>query len=122
MLPEPVQVPAAPVEAVEVEAVSAAAEVVATAAAEVAYEMLEKVLCLGRFRLTARVTVTKEVPPQTTAALEVATASVEELATTAAVSFDAEPELAEVPRVEAATLFPARSTAVKLEKPWATMT
>jgi len=41
VLPEPVQVPAAPLEAVEVEveAVSAAAEVVATAAAEVAYEM-----------------------------------------------------------------------------------
>lgn len=38
VLPEPVQVPAAPVpdEAVEVEAVSAAAEVVATAAAELA--------------------------------------------------------------------------------------
>ena len=68
-------------------------------------------------------TVTKEAPPQITATLEVATASAEELATTAAVLFEAEselePELAEVPRLEAATLFPARSTAVKLEKPWA---
>ncbi len=47
--PEPVQVPAAPEledDEVEVDAVSAAAEVVATAAAEVACHMLGKFLCV----------------------------------------------------------------------------
>lgn len=69
-------------------------------------------------KLTARVTVTKEVAPQRMAALEVAaTASVEELTATATVSLESVPELAAPPRVEAATLFPARSTAVKFEKP-----
>lgn len=62
--------------------------------------------------LTARVTVTKLVPPHTTAAaVEVAaTASVarDEEAAADAVLFEEvlEPELAEVPRVDAATLFP----------------
>ena len=68
-------------------------------------------------KLTARVTVTKLVPPHTTAAVvEVAAAASvardEEAAATAVLSEEAldpelEPELAEVPRVDAATLFPA---------------
>jgi len=61
------------------------------------------------------------VPPQAIAG-GVTTAAGGELTAAGAVLFEAVPELAEEPRVEAATLFPARSTAVKLEKPWATMT
>jgi hypothetical protein len=70
-------------------------------------------------KLTARVTVTKLGPPHATAApLEVAaTSTAEEVALALAVLFEEVLELAEVPRVEAATLFPATSTAVKLEKP-----
>lgn len=61
----------------------------------------------------------KLVPPHTTAAaLEVAsTAAAEEATSAVAVPFEEVAELADVPRVEAATLFPATSTAVKLEKP-----
>jgi hypothetical protein len=70
-------------------------------------------------KLTARVTVTKLVPPHTTgAALEVATtgtgAGIEETTAPAELFEEVlepeeapELELAEVPRVDAATLFPA---------------
>jgi hypothetical protein len=72
--------------------------------------------------LTATVTVVKVVPPQTIAALELATATLatDEAATelaAIAVSLEAVLELADVPRVEAATLVPSTATAVKLEKP-----
>jgi hypothetical protein len=115
--PEPVQVPAAPEleEGVDVGAVLATAEVGVATAAEVACFMLEKSLYVYMGELTARVTVTKLVPPHTTGAvLEVAaTVSVgtgEEKAADAVLFeevLELELEPVEVPRVDAATLFPA---------------
>ncbi len=78
---------------------------------------------IGR-NLTARVTVTKVVPPQTEAALVEATSaatvalvdSTTDETATDEVS-DVAAVLADVPRAEAASLVPSSATAVKLENP-----
>lgn len=72
-------------------------------------------------RLTARVIVRSVVPPQAAAAELLAVGAALATSEEAAVSF-AVLLLAEVPRDEAGTLVPSTATAVKLEKPWATMT
>ena len=113
VLPEPVQVPAVPVEAVDVDAAvsTAAAEEVACVVLDLSFEERDS-------GLTATVLVTKVVPPQTKAApgLE------EDEAATATVVFEEVVLELAPPRVEAATLVPSTATAVKLEKPCATMT